>query len=257
MTIFYFTSTGNSLAVAKKIGGGSAAYISIPQIIDNPSLLYKDGVIGVVYPIYGFGLPKMVRRFFEKVKWEADYAFAIGTYGNLPGAAARNTQFLAQEQGLRLDYSTTLLMVDNYLPGFEVNDQIAKLPVKKPDENLARIIADITDHKPLDAPAGLGWRAATAAIKAAEKAFMNNTRNYIVDEKCTKCGTCAKVCPAANITVIDKVTFSDKCEWCLGCVHLCPKNALHMKNEKSAARWRHPDVTLTEIIKANDRTVTQ
>ena len=32
MTIFYFTATGNSLAVAKRIGDN---LISIPQVIDN------------------------------------------------------------------------------------------------------------------------------------------------------------------------------------------------------------------------------
>jgi len=33
MTVFYFTSTGNSLTVAKAIGG---ELISIPQVINSP-----------------------------------------------------------------------------------------------------------------------------------------------------------------------------------------------------------------------------
>ena len=55
----------------------------------------------------------------------------------------------------------------------------------------------------------------------------------------------------------DTVTFADRCELCLGCVNLCPKNAIHMKNERSNELWRHPGVPLAEIIKSNDRTVTK
>lgn len=257
MTIFYFTSTGNSLAVAKKIlsSEASGTLISIPQIIDNPAPIYQDDVIGIVFPIYGWGLPKIVKRFCEAVKLKADYIFAIGTYGNLPGACMLNTQKLAKQNGYTIDYAESLLMVDNYLPGFDIKDEIAKLPKKNSSENLARIIADISARKTLDAASPLVWRGITALIQRGEGLLTNGNQGqkYIVDDKCTKCGTCAKVCPTGNITVADKVEFSNKCEACLGCIHHCPKNALHLKNEKSTLRFRHPDVSVAEIIKANQK----
>lgn len=253
MTIFFFSSTGNSLAVAKKIGG---TLISIPQVIDQPSIECKDDMIGIIFPIYDFSIPKMCRNFFSKAKLTADYIFVVGTYGNLPGACMRNVQRLAAENGTRIDYAESLLMVDNYLPGFNISDQIVKLPEKNTMGNLDRIIADITARKNQNATAKLRWRLATSLIQAGEKMAMKGTQaqNYIVNANCTLCGTCAKVCPSGNITVTDKVAFSDKCEWCLGCVHLCPENAIHLKSERSAARWRNPDVTLTELIRANNRT---
>jgi ferredoxin/flavodoxin len=259
MTIFYFTSTGNCLAVAKKIGGLSQSgskLISIPQVIDKDNLSYKDDVIGLIYPIYGFGLPKMVRKFLNKVQWQANYVFAIGTYGNLPGASARNVQRLAKKHGLTLDYSETLLMVDNYLPGYDINNQIAKLTEKKTEENLAWIIENVGNHTRLKAKATLLWRMLTAMLKSGEKLMMNGKQgqSYIINNNCIKCGICAKVCPSGNISVSARVTFSDKCEGCLGCVHLCPQNAIHLKSEQSTKRWLHPDVSLKEIIAANNRT---
>lgn len=257
MTIFYFTSTGNCLSVAKKIisseNGGTL--ISIPQIIDSQKLEYKDDVIGIVFPIYGFSMPKMVKKFFASAKLTADYIFAVGTYGNIPGACMQNTQKFAEQHGYKIDYAAHLLMVDNYLPGYDINVQIGKLPAKNTEENLARIIADITARKSLKARSSLGWRAATAMIRVGEGLMLNGSQaqKYIVDDKCNNCGTCAKVCPSGNIRVTDKVEFADKCEACLGCVHLCPKNALHMKSEKSATRWRHPDVSIAELVKANNR----
>lgn len=257
MTIFYFTSTGNSLAVAKKIlsSKDNGALISIPQVINSPMPQYKDDVIGIVFPIYGWGLPNMVKKFCETTKLKADYIFAIGTYGSLPGACMRNLQKLAEKHNYKIDYVDSLLMVDNYLPGFEINSQIAKLPQKNTEENLNRIITNITARKRKEATATLSVKAMTAIIQFNGNIFISGKqgKKYIVDDKCTKCGTCAKVCPSGNISVTDKVCFSDKCEGCLSCIHLCPQNALHLKSEKSSVRWKHPDVSLAEIIKANNR----
>ncbi len=252
MTIFYFTSTGNCLAVAKKIGGN---LVSIPQVIDSPDLHFKDDVIGLIFPIYGFGMPKMVRKFLEKVTWEADYSFAIGTYGNLPGAAMVDVQKFAKNHGQHFDYAESLLMVDNYLPGFDMNDQIAKLPEKHVDESLSGIIGDIQNRRRLDAAAGPVWKALTAVVRSGENLLLNGKQGqrYRISQDCTRCGICAKICPVGNIAVTDQVVFKDQCEVCLGCLHMCPQNAIHMKNEKSIARWRNPEVSLNEIISANNR----
>jgi ferredoxin len=249
MTIFYFTSTGNSLAVAKRIGGN---LISIPQIIDNREMHYKDDAIGVVFPVYSNAPPRMVRQFLDKVSFEADYLFAIGTYGNLPGACMYNLQKNAEKRGFRFDYLNGLLMVDNFLPVFEIDAQIVKLPKKKTEAMTAKIVADIQNRKQLQAKAGLVSRALAFVLKSLGSTD-KNAQSYMVNGQCVKCGVCAKVCPAKNIAVTDKVRFSDHCEACLACVHLCPQNAIHLKNEKSDKRWINPEVTLTEIINANNR----
>jgi ferredoxin len=252
MTIFYFTSTGNCLAVAKAIGGKQ---VSIPQVINSPDLRFEDDVIGLVFPIYGFGLPKTVRRFIENVAWEADYAFAVGTYGNMPGATMYNVQRLAEKHGKRFDYAESLLMVDNFLPMFDISKQAEMLPQKKTDENLARIVADVTARKKLQAKASLPLRMLAAIISAANQSVMNgsNGRQFKVDDNCSKCGVCAGVCPCGNISVAEKPGFGGNCEFCLACAHHCPKGVIHVKGEKSAVHWRHPNVTLGEIVTANKK----
>ena len=64
--------------------------------------------------------------------------------------------------------------------------------------------------------------------------------------------TCAKVCPADNIRVTDKVEYLHHCECCLGCMHNCPKKAIHLKNEKSSVRFRNSEVTIKKLINANN-----
>jgi len=255
MTIFYFTGTGNSLAVAKRIGGSlkqSFNLISIPQVIGSDNLNYKDDVIGVVFPVYALAAPQMVRQFLEKVKFEAEYTFAIGTYGGIPGTVMMNVQKLARKNGYRFDYAESILMVDNFLPTFNIEKEIAKLPEKKIEEKTAQIIEDINNRKHNQAKGSIPYRIFTAMISGIIK-YDKYAQNYYVNDKCNKCGICPQFCPAKNITVSDKVNFSNHCVACFACLNHCPQNAIHHKKEKSNARWRNPEVSVNEIIAANNR----
>lgn len=46
-------------------------------------------------------------------------------------------------------------------------------------------------------------------------------------ENCTRCGWCAKQCPAGNITMLHgKPTFGTRCHFCMKCIYGCPSKAL-------------------------------
>ena len=251
MTVFYFTGTGNSLAVAKRIGG---ELISIAQAKNEVTKEYKDDVIGFVFPTYGCTVPKIVKRFMGQVKIEADYTFAIATYGNGKGCVTEIAQQIAQENGYRFDYVNAVLMLDNCQPQFDIARQKEKLPGKKVDEQIDAIKTDITARKHQSLKSSLGDRFGTwLCTKLNIEPDDYPKRNFSVDDKCVLCGTCAKVCPMGNISVTDKVTFAERCACCQACVHACPQNAIHFKGERNTERWRNPDVKLQEIIEANNQ----
>jgi len=249
MTIFYFTATGNSLAVAKSIG---STLVSIPQALNAGDTNFKDDVIGIVFPVYWWNLPLMVRKFIDTVSFEADYLFAIGTCGNVAGGAMASLQKQAKKKNYEFHYTNLVKMLDNYLPVFEIGAQIKKLPKKNVSEQLALITSDISQRKKVKTKLNIFSRFMTLLFVHIFKP-KNNALKYIVSESCNNCGTCARVCPAANITLTDKISFGNQCEGCLACLHLCPLNALKLKSEKSDMRWRHPDIPLSEIIEANNQ----
>ncbi len=238
MTIFYFTATGNSLAAAKRIGG---ELISIPQ--RSPGV-FKDDVIGVVFPTYGFSVPKIVRRFLEASTFEAEYIFAVATYGNICGAVAEDIRRIG-----RFDYVNTLLTVDNFQPIFDIARQKAKLPSKRVEEHLSAIVNDIRERKHFAPKCGVVAKFLTWMCSKIDIEPEDNPRRYFrVDESCDGCNICGMVCPTGNV---EKGVFGENCVCCQACVHACPKHAIHVKGERSSERWRNPEVTLREIIEAN------
>lgn len=256
MKVFYFSATGNSLAVAKAVSSKfDGEIISIPQVIDGEEQTYKDDVIGVVFPTYGCTVPEYVQRFLKKAKLDAGYIFAVGTYGMGAGKTMEIAQQIAKDSGYRFDYVKQILMLDNCQPQFDIAKEKIKLPSKKVDEQIAHLIADIQVKKKITAKSSFGDKFATWLCDTAFNIERPDyaQKKYSVDENCSRCGTCAKVCPVSNIKVTDHVAFSDHCVCCQACIHACPKQAIHCKRERNTVRWRNQDVTLAELIKANNQ----
>ena len=239
MTICYFTASGNCLYVAKRIGD---TLLSIPQLMKQDNIEITDDAVGIVSPVYAVEMPMMVKEFLIKAKIKTDYFFFVYTYGSGYAEAFAHVELVCREKGLRLSYINAIQMVDNYLPGFEMQNQIDTLPKKNVEGQLEKLLSDIADRSETPVKIGAANKAQMAMYRKmlAKRILRKDTaQEYIVNDNCTRCGICAKVCPADNITVTDKVHFANKCEVCYACLHNCPQNAIHMKNERSAVRFRN------------------
>ena len=261
MKIFYFTGTGNSLYIAKKIKESfrKTEIISIPQVIDDEKKEYDDEVVGIVFPTYSCNIPKIVKEFLKNVSFKAKYKFAIATYGNNingDGDVVGSFNNLTKSLEMPFDYINSILMVDNYLDIFEVEKELSKVPSKEIDKNLKKIILDIENGKKYIKKTSIIRKGFTVILKPSAKIIDNGlaSKDFVINNKCESCGTCAKVCPTKNILVEDgKPLFGKKCIKCYACIHACPKNAMHLKSEKSSKRYRNPNVSLKEIIDANNQ----
>jgi len=254
--IFYFTSTGNSLHVAKEIQkriGGEL--ISIPKALKEEKLEFTGDKIGIVYPCYAWYAPNIVREFIEKKNIKGRYNFSVMTYGNMSLGGVKVFKKLCKKNGIELNYGNELLMVDNYLPMFDIDRQMEKLGEKGIPENLSKIIEDI--HREVESIKESGVLAEFASgqvYKLIEGSHNKIPRKFRIEETCTRCEVCIKVCPVANIKPKEKgLEFSDRCIACLACTNNCPTNSIRMTNEKSKTRFRNKNIKLSEIIESNNQ----
>ena len=253
--VFFFTGTGNCLHVARQF---TDTPLSIPQEMKKDNLVYEADEIGIVYPIYSHMPPKIVQEFLEKATLKAKYLWAIATYGNRSLNAAELFDEIARKQGLQFNYITSLLMVDNFMPVFDMNDEMRK--EKKEDRWIEYIRRDVDERRNWIEPATeeqrqMHWGNRERVIpSASERRSMDSSRAFKITDACIQCEACIQVCPRANISLKDNViTWSGECEMCFACVQNCPQKAikLAMQERNPDARYRNKHVTLGDIQAAN------
>jgi MinD superfamily P-loop ATPase containing an inserted ferredoxin domain len=252
MKILYFTGTGNSLFVAKSF---DAELFSIPQMEQQGTYEFSDDSVGLVFPCYMFDVPPVVKEFLRKAKIDAEYKFAIFTYGGTMMSAPYRMKKFLSKIGTEFNYINGVEMVDNYIPMFEQSEQIEKLPSKDVNGNLKKILEDVENRVWYFPLPKVKDQISVGMMQPFKRVIMGKkfSRRFKISEGCNQCGTCARVCPSGNISVGDHVQFHDRCETCLACIHLCPQNAIHLKKEKSSARSMNTNVSLAEIIRSNER----
>jgi ferredoxin len=249
--IFYYTATGNCLYVAKNL---EKEILSIPQELKKNELNYKDKKIGIVAPVYAGELPKTVRRFIKKANFETDYFYMVLTYGKNDTVATTWCEDFCKKNGIHLDYAHTILMVDNYLPSFDMKVEIEI--EKKVDEQIKLIQKDIEQRiefipQPNQAAKKL---YATASQRYEKHPELINGESIIMTDRCVGCKICEQVCPIGNIKIENGISkrLHRTCDFCLACVHHCPFKAIDLVTDKNPeARYRHEKISLKEIVQSN------
>lgn len=244
MKIFYFTTTGNSLSVARAIGG---ELLSVSAALASGGSVWSDDeAVGLVCPVYFGALPAPVAAFLDRAEIRAPYRFLILTCGNTPAFAVNDAH--------GWDYVASLRMVDNYFPLFDVAAQVRDLPSKRVDERLARIVDDVRSRVGHREPMTFYGRVAGWYMRLFPLSSKAYTRFYFDEDKCTGCGTCVKLCPIGNIAMYGPLpAIGERCLTCGACYHNCPSAAIRYRGEKSRVQYRHPGVTLADILAAGRR----
>ena len=246
MTVLYFSSTGNCLYIAKRIGGEK---LSIPVCIQAGNYKIEDSEVGIIFPVYGLCVPPFIAEFIEKETIDTAYLFGIATYGFFPGAVCSQLSGIKTKNGRTFDYVNSIKMAENCITFSDMAKQ--KGDSSKQQSKIDKLLADLTEHK-------FYIRNDSPFKKLMTKNHQGNyefetgvgiTDMLTVTGDCTGCGTCKALCPMNNISIRGGLPeFGTACVSCGACLQNCPKNAIHHRKEKSSARYRNPYVKLEELM---------
>lgn len=269
--VLYFTGTGNCLYVARQLAGKEGEILSIPQLMRKKQFEIEADEIGLVYPIYGHMPPNMVREFIKKARLKAEYKFAVLTYGMRKCNSVEIWDGISRKAGNAFDYIGTIVMVDNWLPNFDMNDQM-KIDKHIP-ENLAKITSDLSNRRRWHEPVTQEEREqhegfmSLSGLDPEVGFLMKADRSFMVTDDCIHCGICTYVCPRGNYQLTDQgVKMQGDCEFCFACIQNCPQRAIQFKKNEDGtwpdgseknhnARYRNENVSLMELKLANNQKV--
>ena len=242
--ILYFSSTGNSLYIAKKVQerfDGKIVYI--PKYEGEGSEFEK---LFIVTPIYSYGMPAHIYDLLPRLDKKIEI-IVIQNYGGMSAGADYLIYQYAKKQGLNIVSVYKMKMPENFTLTFTVPKFYLNKALKSADARIDKILNMIEEKRYL----------IPKKQKTREQKYLTNKsnwhligRDFKANENCVRCQKCISVCPVGNISLVDgKIVFGDKCVACLGCYHRCPQKAIQYKNKKKKFRYFNPNIDENDIGK--------
>lgn len=235
--IFYFSGTGNSRWIAEKVAEkiNDKAY-DISKINEIPEIS-NEKQIGLVFPIYAWGVPEPMNLFVKKLNKTKAFAFAICTCGANAGNALKNLSKI-----YHIDSSYSIIMPSNYIVGEDIEKESVILnKINNAKKEIDKISNEILEKKKVyNVEEGKFPAMKSNIINKGFNNFARTAKPFYVDkEKCISCGLCAKMCPAHTITLVNgNPVWSENCYQCLKCINYCPKEAIQY-GDKTSKRGRY------------------
>ncbi len=256
-TLYYFSGTGNTLAVARKVASllGDTDLVPIAALMNTETITVPQGRIGICCPVYDMGIPVMVRSFISRLSVSVNtYVFGLLTFGGTGASALKMIDRGIQlRRGRGINAGFMVKMPGNF-PPLSVPPMGSKQQsiLAKAEADCARIAEDIkNNHEKRPGISPLSSLLQFLLYEPFAKNVHRSGERFSISAACTSCGICATVCPSENITIQDgKPVYADRCELCCACLNYCPVQAINlgmMFGTEGRGRYHHPDITPADL----------
>lgn len=259
--LYYFTGTGNSLNVAKNLkkhlekqDNEIVELLPIKSFNSHETININADRMGIIFPTYDLDAPRIVKSFTKKVRAKNNpYVFIYSTSAGLPGLGIFSIKQLLNESGIVINNAFTAVYNDNSVLKKYSADEIASKSKnaehqhKKDSDTILNNVNNFENKL-------LKYNVISKIIGKAFDMILKKYYGFdviIVNDQCTSCGICEKICPVNNIKMTDSIVNIDKnCEMCFACIHACPAKALSYKRmpKRSNYQYRHHNVSLEELL---------
>lgn len=258
--IYYFSGTGNSRLVVQQLAEALGEQLTnVAELLPStPCPVPTNGVFGLVCPVHGWSVPRLVRGFLKRLTLSSEtirYTFVVLTCGDDVGMTHRYLRRSLAEHSIRLDAIWSVAMPNTYvaLPGFDVDpEHVAYDKLSLAQHRLQAVAEDIRQHRSgvVDVkPGAMAWTK-TYLIGPLFRRFLTGDSRFRVNPAdCIACGRCSRACPVKNITMEKQdrgegkplPRWRGRCTDCLACYHHCPHHAISFGAfTRGKGRWVCP-----------------
>ncbi len=248
--IFYFTGTGNCLALTHYLAKDHERMINIAETTQNEKFNFwisPNESVGIICPTYFLGIPHMVKLFLENVSFSSPpaYIYLVLSCGSYAGDAQRFVRQTLAKKTLPLHAVFTVRQVDNYLPIFTIPSHEKQYQINiETQTKCAHIRSQILQRDFGDFNDCRGpfprWFSLIAYYFYDK---FRKTKKFKINHNCIKCKKCESICPsqAIKMNMHGPEWIKPKCEFCMACINRCPTAAINYgKSTEKHGRFVHP-----------------
>ncbi|MBR3756742.1 MAG: EFR1 family ferrodoxin [Firmicutes bacterium] len=247
--ILYFSGTGNSKHVAKKLEtqlGDTALNLAYYIKNDIQKPIHSDKPWVIVVPTYGWQIPHIVANWILQTELTGCRdAYFVMTCGDDTGNAQKYNHILCEKKNWIHKGTATIVMPENYIALFDAPDlETSKRIVKAASRSIKKTGEYILQGGNLPKrKISLKDKIKSGPVNILFYRLYVKAKKFCTTESCTGCGLCESLCPMNNISVKNGTPIWGKnCTHCMACICGCPMEAIEYgKISEGKVRYTCPE----------------
>jgi len=256
--ICYFSGTGNSYFIAKKINEYiiDSELVSIVKFLNQDNNLIEGEKIILVFPVYALTLPIPVRKFLARAKFkDTSYICAIATRWGVKFDDFKRIDKLIKPRKLNSHFIINMgnndVKVKNYCCPTETDfleiEEIAEIKLRK----IVSVIENnedclYKDDNYIEDMLDSGYKGKILQWMIPKmmtfSEYIGGVNYFYINTKCSGCGICSKICLSSKIKLQGNQPVWQKktlCYMCYACINYCPTRAIEIKSIIGVPSFTH------------------
>lgn len=245
---YYFSGTGNTLLVVKKMKETfekKGIEVNLNRIEKSePGKVDVKKTIGIAFPIAELSTYLFVWEFIKSLpQVNGTEIFMIDTLAGFSGGIVGPIREIVKKKGYKPIGAKEIIMPPNifYIQDEEAKKKKIEKGLVKAEEYANDIINGKSKWSRVPVLSDAMSSVSSGLLKLSGSQQSQKWFNFEVDQTlCNKCGNCVDLCPVNNIKM-DEGKYPEhglKCEYCMRCLSFCPKQAIPNKFNYKGKNYR-------------------